>query len=219
MTAADDASSGNFSPTAAASDVPRIDGRHQRSARTRQMIIEAYLALLRENPNVPTAARIAERAGYSVRSVFERFPDLHALRVAATDYILAQATAQAVAGNVHGDRQTRLKAYVEIRGRNCEYWLPLWRSLVANQGESTELRRRVVALRERFVERLEAMYAPELSTLPVVERRHLLIVLEALTDIESWARMQEFFGLSFDQACAAWAQAIDRLLPPTPAGA
>jgi hypothetical protein len=132
---------------------------------------------------------------------------------------MAQAAALAPAGDAGGDRQTRIRHQVEGRGRACERWLPLWRSLVANQGESTELRRRVVALRERFVERLEAMYAPELSTLPVVERRHLLIVLEALTDIESWARMQEFFGLSFDQACAAWAQAIDRLLPPTPAGA
>lgn len=60
------------------------------------------------------------------------------------------------------------------------------------------------------------MYAPELSTLPDGERRHLLIVLELLVDVESWARMQEFFGLSFDEFCAAWAQAIDRLLPPTP---
>ena len=171
MTAADDASSGNFSPTVAASDVPRIDGRHQRSARTRQMIIEAYLALLRENPSVPTAARIAERAGYSVRSVFERFPDLHALRVAATDYILAQATAQAVAGNVHGDRQTRLKAYVEIRGRNCEHWLPLWRALNVNQGDSAELKTRILRVHELTRKRIELMYRPELSTLEAQERR------------------------------------------------
>src|SRR5947207_8979528 len=70
----------------------RIDGRRLRSERTRQRIIEAYLSLLRENPVVPmpTAAHIAQRAGYSVRSVFERFPDLGKLRVAATDYALAQ---------------------------------------------------------------------------------------------------------------------------------
>ncbi len=65
---------------------PRIDGRRLRSERTKQLIIEAFLALVRENPKVPTAIQIAERAGYSVRSVFERFPDLNALHVAATDY-------------------------------------------------------------------------------------------------------------------------------------
>jgi hypothetical protein len=31
--------------------------------------------------------------------------------------------------------------------------------------------------------------------------------------------MREFFGLSFDDACGTWRQAIDRLLPETPASA
>ena len=69
--------------------VSRIDGRRLRSVRTKQLIIEAYLALATEkSPQVPTAAQIAERAGYSVRSVFERFPDIHSLQVAAVDYAL-----------------------------------------------------------------------------------------------------------------------------------
>jgi AcrR family transcriptional regulator len=202
-----------------ASGPARIDGRRLRSERTKRLIVEAYLALAHEkSPQVPTAAQIAERAGYSVRSVFERFPNIHSLQVTAVDYALLQAGAPVPAGDAVGDRQTRIKTQIETRGRNCERWLPLWRSLVANQGESAELRGRVVGLRGRVVERLEAMYAPELSTLPDRERRHLLIVLEALTDVESWARMREFFGLSFEEACAAWVQAIERLLPPTPAG-
>ena len=61
----------------------RIDGRRLRSERTKQLIIEAFLALLRDNPEMPTAVQIAERAGYSVRSIFERFPDLNALRGSA----------------------------------------------------------------------------------------------------------------------------------------
>jgi len=94
--------------------------------------------------------------------------------------------------------------------------LSLWRSLVANQGDSPELKQRIILSRERVVARLEFMYAPELSALTDTERRHVLIVLEALTDVESWARMRELFGLSFEEACLAWRQAIDRLLPPTP---
>ena len=73
-------------------------------------------------------------------------------------------------------------------------------SLVANQGDSPELKQRVILSRERVVARLEFMYAPELSALADTERRHILIVLEALTDVESWARMREFFGLSFEEA-------------------
>ena len=165
---------------------------------------------------MPTAAEIAHRAGYSVRSVFERFPDIRTLQVAAVDYALVQVAALAPARDSHGDRATRIKTQVETRGQSCERWLPLWRSLVANQGDSPELKQRIVLSRERVVARLEFMYAPELSTLPETERRHVLIVLESLTDVESWARMREFFGLSFEEACLAWRQAIDRLLPPTP---
>ena len=41
----------------------RIDGRRLRSERTKQLIIEAFLALLREHQDMPTAVQIAERAG------------------------------------------------------------------------------------------------------------------------------------------------------------
>src|SRR5204863_9108796 len=92
---------------------PRVDGRRLRSERTKQLIIEAYLALAQENsPQVPTAAEIAHRAGYSVRSIFERFPDIHALQVAATDYAMVQVAALAPVRDGDGDRPTRIKTQV-----------------------------------------------------------------------------------------------------------
>jgi len=195
----------------------RIDGRRLRSERTRQLIIEAHLALAsEESPVLPTAAKVAERAGYSVRSVFERFPDLHSLQIAAADYAISQVVAMAAPRDVGGDRAGRIKSHVSTRARASERWLPLWRSLVANQGGSEELKARVRAMRERVLSLMEHMYAPELSTLSDTARKHTLVALEAIVDVESWARMREHFGLSADEACAAWAQAIDRLLPPTP---
>jgi AcrR family transcriptional regulator len=194
----------------------RIDGRRLRSARTKQLIIEAYLALLRESPQIPTAASIAERAGYSVRSVFERFPDLHALRVAATDYAFTQGTAQAVARDFSGDRQTRIRSHVQTRAWICEQWLPLWRALNANQGDSSELKTRIQLIRQAILKRIELMYQAELSTLEETDRRQTMIAIESLIDFESWARMRDFSGLSVEEACEVWVSAIDRLLPPTP---
>lgn len=198
---------------------PRVDGRRLRSERTKQLIIEAFLSLLRETPQMPTAIEIAERAGYSVRSIFERFPDLNALRVAATDYSLAQALALAPPRGADGNRQTRLHSQVTTRAHTCERGTALWRVLLrfADQDETGQLKQRVMRGRETTVRRIELMYRPELSTLPEEERRELLIALEALTDFESWARMREQHGLSFDEACEVWIHAIDRLLPPTPA--
>ena len=59
------------------------DGRHARSIRTRAAIIDAFLALVREKEEVPTAAALARRAGCSTRSVFERFSDFRELASAA----------------------------------------------------------------------------------------------------------------------------------------
>jgi AcrR family transcriptional regulator len=205
--------------TTTASRPARIDGRRLRSERTKQLIIEAYLALLRENPvtPMPTAARIAERAGYSVRSIFERFPDLNKLRAAAADYQLAQAAALAPPRNIDGDRLSRIKSQVETRAGTCERGVALWRVLIFSVDQDEELKPRVRTARERTIERMEIMYRPELSTLSERDRKHLLIALEAITDIESWARMRELYGLSFEEACSVWIRAIDRMLPPTPA--
>src|SRR5258708_7033250 len=197
----------------------RIDGRRLRSERTKQLIIEAFLALLRDNPEMPTAVQIAERAGYSVRSIFERFPDLNALRVAATDYSLAQSLALAPPRHADAaDRQTRLRSQVETRAHTCERGVALWRVLLhfSAQDETGQLKARVARAPETTLKRLELMYRPELSTLDESDRRQLLIALEALTDMESWARMRELHGLSFEAACGGWGHAIPRSLPPTP---
>ncbi len=206
----------NLVPPAPPRVSPRVDGRRLRSERTKQLIIEAFLALLREEPTIPTAVQIAERAGYSVRSIFERFPDLIALRVAATDYALSQAMALSPPRHLSGDRATRIRSQVETRAFTCERGLGLWRVLLDGQDESEELKLRVRVARERTVQRIELMYSPELSGLSEVERRHLLIVLEALTDMEAWARMREGQNLSFQEGCEVWIDAIDRLLPPSP---
>ncbi len=213
MTRTDDAT-----PAAAARKPIRMDGRRLRSERTKQLIIEAYLDLIRENPSVPmpTAAEIAARAGYSVRSIFERFPDLHRLRIAAADYSLAHAAALAPARDVDGDRATRIRSQVETRAGTCERGVALWRALLFNVDENDALKARVKIARDRTIERMELMYRPELSMLSLSERRNLLIALEAVTDIESWARMRDMYGLSFAEACAVWIRAIDRILPPTP---
>jgi len=193
-----------------------VDGRRLRSERTRQYIIEAYMALLRQNPRPPTASQIAERAGYSVRSLFERFPDLLSLSLAAADHAFAQANTQAAIRNANGDRATRIRAQVETRAQTCEDWLPLWRALVLNQQVSEELRIRIRRVREAIMARILLMYRPELDSVSQVERRRTLIAIEALTDFESWSRMRESAGLSFEEACTVWIRAIDRLLPPTP---
>jgi AcrR family transcriptional regulator len=190
----------------------KIDGRRLRSERTRQAIIGAYLELLRRSPVMPTASQIAEQAGCSARSIFERFSDLDALSLATADYAIAQGQAEAVARHIDGDRPTRIQSHVETRAHACEKWLPLWR-IITNQDQIADLKTRVVLVRLANIERMKLMYALELSNLREPARNQLLIALAALTSFESWDQMRHCHGLSIEAAQAVWRSAIDRMLP------
>lgn len=195
----------------------RIDGRRQRSLRTRQAIVEAYVRLLQEKPQMPTAAQIAERAGCSIRSIFERFTDLDQLGLAVIDHVIGLGLSMPAGNRAEGDRQSRLRFQVETRARICEHWLPIWRVLMRNEDRGDSVKARIHIIREAILARLKMMYRPELSTLSEAERTRMLIALEALTDFETWGQMRGRHGLSFDAAIDVWIGTIDRLLPPTPA--
>ena len=194
----------------------QVDGRRLRSERTRHLIIEAYLDLLRLAPGMPTAGQIAEHAGYSVRSIFERFSDLDALSLAAADYALAVGQAEAVARDVEGDRPTRIRSHVETRAYACEKWLPLWRILIGIQNKVADLQSRIALARHGNMTRLKLMYAPELSTLAAPAREQLQVAMVSLISFESWDLMRGHFGLSPDACRDVWCTTIDRMLPPTP---
>ena len=185
------------------------DGRRRRSERTRLSIIEAYLELLRRNSVMPTAAQLADQAGCSVRSIFERFSDLNALTLATADYAIAKGQAEAVPRDVDGSRSMRIRSHVETRALACERWLPLWRIIAGL--DQPELRMRVQVARLANVERMKLMYRFELSLLP--EPDELLIALATLISFESWDQMRHSFGLSTEAAQAVWRSTIDRMLP------
>ena len=204
--------------TASQGAKPRVDGRRLRSERTRRNIIEAYLELLRRNPQIPTSAQIAKQAGIAVRSVFERFSDLAALTLATADYAIAVGQAEAAPRDIDGDRATRIRSHVSTRAVACERWLPLWRVMIATQQQVEQLRMRVVMARHGNIARMRLMYRPELETLDEPQREQLLMAMATLISFESWDQMRDCYGLSSDDAQAAWRTAIDRVLPPTPAG-
>jgi AcrR family transcriptional regulator len=195
---------------------PRVDGRRLRSERTRQNIIEAYLELLRRDPQIPTSAQIAREAGVAVRSVFERFTDLAALTLATADYAIAVGQADAAPRDIDGDRPTRIRSHVSTRAHACERWLPLWRVMIATQQQVKELRMRVLMARQGNVARMRMMYAPELATMAEDDREQLLVAMATMISFESWDQMRDCYGLSSEEAQAVWRAAIDRLLPPTP---
>jgi AcrR family transcriptional regulator len=205
-------------PDLAPAATARLDGRRLRSERTRQLIIEAYLALLLEHRRMPSSGEIAVRAGYSVRSIFERFSDLDALSLAAADYAIALGHAESVARDTEGDRAARIRSHVRTRAQACEKWLPLWRMLTARPADEqvTDVRSRVLAVRRANRERVELMYRPELARLDPPAREALVLALVTLTSFESWGALREDFGVAWESALDVWISAINRMLPEGP---
>src|SRR5215475_11989642 len=190
---------------------PKVYGRRQRSERTRQALIEAFIKLLRRTPAMPKASQIAEEAGCSIRSIFECFTDLNGLVLAATDYAIVQAQGEAVAHNLGAYRTIRIHSQVEALTIVCEKWLPLWRLIVRQ--EQPQLRERTALVSSAMIGRLKLIYGPELSALADSERDRLLMALAALISFESWDQLRHTDGQSITAAQAVWRSAIDRLLP------
>ena len=159
----------------------RVDGRLLRAERTRERLVEAYLGLAFElSPRMPTAQEVATRAGYSVRSVFERFPDLNTLQVAAASYAIDRVAALAPPPPLDADRDTRIEHHVEMRAQLCEVWDRLWRSLLVNRGDSDELRQKISRFQELRLSRLEVVFRPELAALPLGQWQTLAVPLKCL---------------------------------------
>ena len=63
------------------------DGRRRRSLASRERIIEAFIGLIDDDIDVPSAENIAARAGVGLRSVFRHFGDMDSLYTAVMDRV------------------------------------------------------------------------------------------------------------------------------------
>jgi AcrR family transcriptional regulator len=112
---------------AAAPAVP-ADGRAARALRTREAIVDACIALVEEGDLRPTAPRIAQRAGVSVRSVFQHFDDLPSLHIAVTESIAERMAALVGPIDAALPLDDRIARFVEQRSNLLEAMMPFgWR--------------------------------------------------------------------------------------------
>src|SRR3954452_14599170 len=97
-----------------------IDGRAARSQRTREAVVEALLALLRDGNPRPTAKEIAERAGVSLRSVYVHFDDVEDLFYEAARHAQLELAAIVEVLPTDGPLGPRLDRFLDQRVRIWE---------------------------------------------------------------------------------------------------
>jgi len=186
-----------------------VDGRLARSARTRRAIVDALRSLHHDGDLLPTAPRVAERAGVSVRTVWQHFDDLEMLFVAAGERDLEIAMTFLTPIDAGLPLPARIELLVEQRSQMYEEMAPVWRAARLKAPFSPQLR----INRDRMVrlgrQQLERLFATELAT--AASAPDLLSALEVVSGWAAWECMRAELDLDVPAARAALELTLRRL--------
>jgi len=177
-----------------------MDGRIARGARARAAIVDALLALIEAGELRPSAARIAERAGVSLRSVFQHFKDVESLFAAMADRQRERLSPLLDSVPDDGPLEGRLDAFVAARTRLLESIAPVRRAALLSEPFSRELGQRLGAFRRQKAEEVRRVFATELARHPPAARRRLLAALVAASSWSTWQALRDHQGLPPAQA-------------------
>ncbi|MGC2444158.1 TetR/AcrR family transcriptional regulator, partial [Candidatus Binatus sp.] len=189
-----------------------IDGRLARSARTRHAVVDALLDLLNEGDLRPTAARIAERAGVSLRIVFHHFDDLEAIYSELADRQAERVKPLTAPISVALPFARRVEKFAAQRGRLLETLSPVRRSAVLMEPFRPALAKRLKHARDLMRAAAIAAFAPELSKVAADEKRATVAALDVATSWVAWEQMRRHQGLSETEARTVMATTIRALL-------
>ena len=192
--------------------VSKLDGRTERSRRTRDAVVDALLALHDEGDLTPTAQRVAAKAGVALRTVYGHFNDMETLYAEAGERELRRLYAVADVVPESLPLVERIDAFCRSRARVLEYLMPVMRATRLREPFSPQLLRN----RHRYIASADAeiarVFAPEL-------RRHrdagpLLDALYLATGGPAWDALRGDRGLDPDRALDVMTRTVTALLVP-----
>jgi len=189
-----------------------LDGRLARSARTRHAVVDALLDLLGEGDLRPTAARIAERAGVSLRLVFHHFDDLEAIYSELADRQAERVKPLTKPIDVALPFSRRVELFSTQRGRMLETLSPVRRSAVLMEPFRPALAKRLKHARDLMRAAAIAAFQPELAKIAADERRTKIAALDVMTSWTAWEQMRRHQGLSETEAREVMATSFRALL-------
>lgn len=183
-----------------ARDVEPADGRAARSYRTRRAIIDAMRELHAEGDLRPTAPRIAERAGVSLRTVWQQFADREELLAEAVRRDLEILLS--LVRKIEPDQPlvARIGSFVGQRTSILEEMTPSWRAARIQEPFSGLLSGNKARMISRARAELEKVFGPELDRLSGQEREQLVDALHVTSIWEFWESLRTDLRLGPRQA-------------------
>jgi len=175
------------------------DGRTLRSMRTREAIVDATIALIEQGDLRPTAPRVAEQAGVSVRSVFQHFDDLETLHARVAERLVERVAVLVLPVDPDLPLEDRLDTFVRQRALLLEAVTPVRRAAEVHGPFSSEIIARLRDGQAFLRDELVHTFGPELTAAGAA-RDDLLDALDAVLSWSTWEGLRVARGR--DQATA-----------------
>lgn len=191
---------------------PARDGRSARAERTMDAVVVAFLELVEEGDLHPSAQRVAERAGVSLRSVFHHFADMEALFATAAERQFRKIAGMSCCVPESLPLDERIAAFVASRTRMLEAISPVRRAAVLTEPFSHQIQGRLQHARDTTTHEVERVFSAELAQRTAADRRELLAALAAATEWPMWESLRTHQQLSLAQASRVMRRTIVGLL-------
>lgn len=173
-----------------------VDGRLARSERSRRAVVDALLDLLESGDAMPTAARIAERAGVSLRSVFQHFENLEVLLATAAERQMERLRPLLEPIDRAGPLGERVSTFALRRSRLLEAIAPVRRAALREETRSTVVAERLTRARAAGRTEVERVFAIELARMAEPIRRDVVAALAAAASFSTWEELRRYQKLS-----------------------
>jgi TetR/AcrR family transcriptional regulator of autoinduction and epiphytic fitness len=184
-----------------------VDGRTARAVRTRGAVVDALLALMIEGDLRPSADRIAERAGVSLRALWANFVDMETLYAAAGRRQLERQAELARRINPRLPLEQRIAALCRQRAQVLEFLGPVARAAALREPFSPQLRENRARQFAVAREELATLFAAEIDG-----DAELLSALVMATTWPAWSVLRDDLGLAVGPARQAMARTVHALL-------
>lgn len=163
----------------------------------------------------PTAPRVAERAGVSVRSVFQHFDDLPSLYSALSHRVAERMAALVVPVDPTLPIGARVSAFVAQRAPLLEAMTPFRRAAQVHGPFSPQVREAVAVGAGTLRSDVTRTFAPELAAAGPDSGPELAVALAAVSSGPAWDALRAEAGSAPGLASAALARTLRALLAGT----
>lgn len=183
------------------------DGRRLRSDRSRQLIIESMLELIKQGNLVPTAQQVADHANVGIRSVFRHFEDMESIFETASELCHREYRGLFIGGDRSGTMQERILHATECHADAYETISNMILSGAARRWNSEVLQKSYLDYQRQLRRDLNE-WLPELVSLSESKRQ----AVDSIASFEIWHRLRKIQGLGKAESIEIIVEMLEALI-------